>query len=113
MSSAIFFVSGRTRKTIAAETVLIPAAASQGTVNSLASSCLPANSGLKTVGPRIAPNTEPKRTNEIPRARRCGGDMSPAAGPAGGAGAPRRPGGAEATADGVAAHGWGPRPGNA
>ena len=35
--------------------------------------------GLKTVGPRMAPNTDPKSTYEIPRARRAGGYMSPAA----------------------------------
>ena len=35
--------------------------------------------GAKTAGPRIAPNTEPKRTYAIPRARRSGGYMSPAA----------------------------------
>ena len=39
----------------------------------------PAKSGLKTAGPRIAPKTEPKSTSEIPRARRSGGYMSPAA----------------------------------
>ena len=40
---------------------------------------LPAKSGLKTVGPRIAPKTDPKSTYEMPRARRSGGYMSPAA----------------------------------
>ena len=58
---------------------MIPAAASQGTTSAFASSSRPANSGLKTVGPRIAPNTAPNRTSEIPRARRSGGYMSPAA----------------------------------
>ena len=58
---------------------MIPAAASQGTTSASASSSLPANNGLKTVGPRIAPKTAPKRTSEIPRARRSGGYMSPAA----------------------------------
>ena len=58
---------------------MIAAAASQGTTSASASSSCPANKGLKTVGPRIAPKTAPKRTSEIPRARRSGGYMSPAA----------------------------------
>src|SRR3954467_647311 len=57
----------------------MPAAASQGTVSAAASSFFPAKSGPKTVGPRIAPNTDPKSTYEMPRARRAGGHMSPAA----------------------------------
>ena len=39
----------------------------------------PASSGLNTAGPRIAPKTDPNSTSAIPRARRCGGYMSPAA----------------------------------
>src|SRR5207245_8106787 len=75
----IFFVSGRTRATIVAEPTLIAAAASHGTVRLSAFRFLPAKSGLKTVGPRIAPNTEPNSTYEMPRARRAGGYISPAA----------------------------------
>src|SRR5207245_2068943 len=78
-SSAIFFVSGRTNETTVAVTRLIPAAASHGTVRLSALTSLPAKSGLKTVGPRIAPNTDPNSTYEIPRARRSGRYMSPAA----------------------------------
>jgi hypothetical protein len=47
ISSAIFFVSGRTNETTVAVTRLMPAAASQGTVRLSALTCLPANSGLK------------------------------------------------------------------
>src|SRR3954464_1439243 len=57
----------------------MPAAASQGTVSASASSFFPAKSGPKTVGPRIAPNTDPKSTGGAPRAGRAGGYMSPAA----------------------------------
>ena len=57
----------------------MPPAASHGTVSAAASSSRSANSGPNTAGPRIAPNTEPNRTYEIPRARRSGGYMSPAA----------------------------------
>ena len=39
----------------------------------------PERSGLKTAGPRIAPKTAPTRTSAMPRARRSGGYMSPAA----------------------------------
>jgi hypothetical protein len=39
----------------------------------------PANRGLKTTGPRIAPNAAPKRTRPMPRARGSGGYMSPPA----------------------------------
>ena len=57
----------------------MPAAASHGTVSAAASSSRSENSGPNTAGPRIAPNTAPKSTYEIPRARRSGGYMSPAA----------------------------------
>ncbi len=57
----------------------MPPAASHGTVNVEASTSRPANSGPNTAGPRIAPKTEPKSTYEMPRARRSGGYMSPAA----------------------------------
>jgi len=73
------FGSGRTNWTITSAISEIPPAASHGTVSAPASTSLPANIGLKTVGPRIAPKTEPKSTYEIPRARRAGGYMSPAA----------------------------------
>ena len=72
-------MSGRTSETIDAVNTLIPAAASHGTVRSSAVSSFPEKSGLKTVGPRIAPKTDPNRTYEMPRARRSGGYMSPAA----------------------------------
>ena len=57
----------------------MPPAASHGTVSESTSTSLPAKSGPNTVGPRIAPKTEPNRTYEIPRARRSGGYISPAA----------------------------------
>src|SRR3954469_1443205 len=78
-SSAIFFVSGRTNETTVAVIRLIAAAASHGTVRLSALTSLPANSGLNTVGPRIAPKTDPNSTYEIPRARRNGRYISPAA----------------------------------
>ena len=57
-----------------------PPAASQGTVSARRPrASFPAKSGPKTVGPRIAPKTDPKSTYEMPRARRSGGYMSPAA----------------------------------
>ncbi|HEV3480217.1 MAG TPA: hypothetical protein VG144_12310 [Gaiellaceae bacterium] len=53
---------------------------SHGIVKTLASSSSrPAKIGLKTAGPRIAPKTAPIRTYAMPRARRDGGYMSPAA----------------------------------
>src|SRR3954451_8375203 len=78
-NSAIFFVSGRTNETTAAVTRLIAAAASHGIVRLSALTSLPAKSGLKTVGPRIAPKTDPNSTYEMPRARRNGRYISPAA----------------------------------
>src|SRR4051812_27310462 len=92
---AIFFVSGRTNETTVAVTRLMPAAASHGTVRLSALTSLPAKSGLKTVGPRIAPKTDPNSTYEIPRARRTGGDKSPAGGGAGGGGGGGGPAGGE------------------
>src|SRR6266542_2435899 len=79
ISSAIRFGSGRTNWTITSATSEMPPAASHGTVSESAPTSLPANIGLNTVGPRIAPKTEPKSTYEIPRARRAGRYMSPAA----------------------------------
>src|SRR5215208_7496930 len=79
ISSAIRFGSGRTASTSPSAAKLIAPAASHGTVSALASTSRPANSGPNTAGPRIAPNTEPNSTYEIPRARRSGGYMSPAA----------------------------------
>jgi hypothetical protein len=54
-------------------------AASHSGASASPSRSRPASSGLNTSGPRIAPNTAPKSTNPIPRARRTGGYMSPAA----------------------------------
>jgi hypothetical protein len=71
--------SGRIISTSPSASRLIPPAASHGTVSAPASRSRPANSGPNTAGPRIAPNTEPNSTYEIPRARRSGGYMSPAA----------------------------------
>ena len=62
ISSAIRFGSGRTNCTIASATSEMPPAASHGTVSECASTFFPANIGLKTVGPRIAPNTDPNST---------------------------------------------------
>ena len=56
-----------------------PPAASHSVDSASPSSSRPASSGLKTAGPRIAPKTEPNSTSAIPRARRSGGYMSPAA----------------------------------
>src|ERR671932_452689 len=79
-SSAIRFGSGRTARTRPSATRLIAPAASHGTVSASAATSRPANRGPNTAGPRIAPNTDPKSTYEIPRARRSGGYMSPAGG---------------------------------
>lgn len=56
-----------------------PAAAIHGTARASPSRSRPLRRGLKTAGPRMAPKTAPKRTSAIPRARRVGGYMSPAA----------------------------------
>ena len=77
--SAITFVSGRTVSASPQVTSDRPAAASHGTVSVSAATSLPANSGPKSDGASTAPKTEPKRTYEMPRARRSGGYMSPAA----------------------------------
>src|SRR5512133_700281 len=77
--SAITFVSGRTVSASPHVSSDRPAAASHGTVSVSAATSLPAKSGPKSDGPSTAPNTEPKRTYEMPRARRAGGYMSPAA----------------------------------
>src|SRR5439155_79734 len=69
----------RTKCTRTRATSASPPAASYGTVSASAFTSFPAKSGPKTVGPRIAPKTEPNNTYEIPRARRAGGYMSPAA----------------------------------
>ena len=76
---AILLGSGRTEATSTRPRTMNADAASHGSTSASASRSLPARSGLKTVGPRMAPKTAPKRTNEIPRARRLGGYMSPAA----------------------------------
>ena len=56
-----------------------PAAASQGpSACRRRRPCL-RRAARRASGPRTAPKTEPKRTNEMPRARRSGGYMSPAA----------------------------------
>ena len=79
-SSAIRFGSGRT-KSDEREPDDHEAPARRATARraSRRRARVPAKSGLKTAGPRIAPNTAPKRTSAIPRARRSGGYMSPAA----------------------------------
>jgi hypothetical protein len=59
---AISRVSGRTSITIDIATSAITAAASHGTVSTSGSTFLPANIGLNTAGPSIAPNTDPNRT---------------------------------------------------
>ena len=56
-----------------------PLAATHSVLSASLSRSRPASSGLNTAGPRIAPNTEPKSTSAMPRARRSGGYMSPAA----------------------------------
>jgi hypothetical protein len=74
------FGSGRTLSAIPIATSERNPETSQGIVNTLAvSSSCPAKIGLKTAGPRIAPKTAPMSTYPIPRARREGGYMSPAA----------------------------------
>ncbi|HEY6584941.1 MAG TPA: hypothetical protein VIZ29_08845 [Gaiellaceae bacterium] len=62
ISSAISRGSGRTKSARANATSETPPATSQGIVSTLASTSFPAKSGLKTAGPRIAPNTAPLRT---------------------------------------------------
>ena len=79
ISSAMVRVSGRTVSTSPSASSAIPAAASQGTVSTSASTCLPENMGLNTAGPSTAPSTAPDSTYEMPRARRAGAYMSPAA----------------------------------
>ena len=56
-----------------------PPAAAHSPASASPSSSRPASSGLKTNGPRIAPNTAPNSTSAMPCARRSGGYMSPAA----------------------------------
>ena len=74
------FGSGRTPNEIseAGERRRAPAA-SHGTTSSCGVSARPANIGPKTSGPQIAPETTPKRTIDMPRARRSGGNISAAA----------------------------------
>src|SRR5437763_14444 len=52
---------------------------SQGHASSFGVSARFANTGPKTSGPKIAPETAAKRTNDIPRARRSGANISAAA----------------------------------
>src|SRR5580765_4158338 len=52
---------------------------SHGAASACASVARFAKTGPKTRGPQIAPLTAPKRTNDIPRARRSGGNISAAA----------------------------------
>ena len=73
------FGSGRTVSTIARPTTMNPLAASHSVLSASPSRSRPASSGLNTAGPRIAPKTEPNSTSAMPRARRSGGYMSPAA----------------------------------
>ena len=54
-------------------------AASHGTTRSSGWRERPENIGPKTSGPQIAPETTPKSTIDIPRARRAGGNISAAA----------------------------------
>ena len=51
----------------------------QGAASACAAAERCAKSGPKTSGPQIAPETAPKRTNDMPRARRSGGNISAAA----------------------------------
>ena len=78
-SSAMRFGSGRTKSTRASPTSMKHEPTSHRRASESPSRSRPERSGLKTAGPRIAPNTAPKRTSAIPRARRSGGYMSPAA----------------------------------
>ena len=78
-SSAMRRGSGRTKSTSTTATTMKPTEANHRTASESPSRSLPASSGLKTAGPRIAPNTAPNSTSAIPRARCDGGYMSPAA----------------------------------
>ena len=78
-SRAICLGSGRTASTSARPTIMKAPAASQSGASASPSRSRPASSGLNTSGPSSAPKTAPKRTRAMPRARRSGGYMSPAA----------------------------------
>src|SRR5829696_3035091 len=77
--SPIVFGSGRTSSTSASATAMKATDDHHSSASESPSSSRSASSGLKTSGPRIAPNTAPKSTSAMPRARRWGGYMSPAA----------------------------------
>ena len=78
-SSPIRFGSGRTNSTSTSATAMKPTEDHHSSASESPSSSRSASSGLNTSGPRIAPNTAPKSTSAMPRARRSGGYMSPAA----------------------------------
>ena len=71
--------SGRTHSTSTSPTTMNALPASQSCASTSPDSSRPDSSGLKTAGPRMAPNTEPNRIDAMPRARCSGGYMSPAA----------------------------------
>src|SRR3954470_21189916 len=52
---------------------------SQGPTSPAAVGARSEKSGPKTTGPQTAPDTAPKSTNDMPRARRSGGNISAAA----------------------------------
>jgi len=52
---------------------------SHGPTSPCASIARFANNGPNTTGPQTAPETAPKRTSDMPRARRSGGNISAAA----------------------------------
>src|SRR4051812_24040486 len=78
-SAAIRRGSGRTASTSASPTSMNAPAASHNGASASPSRSRPASSGLNTSGPRTPRKTAPNRTSAMPRARRSGGYMSPAA----------------------------------
>ena len=83
---------------------------SHGTTMSSSVSSRPANIGPNTSGPKIAAATAPKSTNEIPRARLSGGNISAAAARESSTIAPEAPVSAKPTITSVADSTAQPRP---
>src|SRR4051795_11771394 len=73
------FGSGRTRSEIAKPASMKGIPSSHGPTSPSALIARWEKSGPKTTGPQTAPDTAPKSTNDMPRARRSGGNISAAA----------------------------------
>src|SRR5205823_7734934 len=70
------FGSGRTPNEMSRPASVNAPAASQGVTSSCGVRSRPENIGPKTSGPHTAPETTPKSTIDMPRARRSGGNIS-------------------------------------